>query len=133
MQEEDHVYLAPSLSNLLQIETLINESEFITDKCLKATALIVSTEIFCNIVEHGNVPESTCVDVHIIKDDLLKIKFVYETPNFDKLLKKAKELKPYYDEKSKRYRGLGMIMLKNLSKNIDYKKGISKSAIIVTL
>jgi hypothetical protein len=40
---------------------------------------------------------------------------------------------PHYDHFSKRYRGLGLRMCRNLSSSITYKMGLLKSSIIIIL
>ncbi len=122
MKSTESISLTPCLPNLMQIESLItrHQADFSVSK--KAAMLIAATEIFANIVEHAEIPEGREVGITVSYRSKTFIRFEYETANFDELLEKEKTQKTYFDKKTKRYRGLGLKMINNLAKNIEYTK-----------
>ncbi len=129
MEKTQEIILEAKFSNILEIENMIMNSNLLKSKKKKMAALIASTEIFCNIVEHAKIIKNKTVYIYIRKNDLIEIEFKYWTNNFDKLLKADKNPKPYLDLKAKRYRGLGLLMVKNLSFSVEYKEKQNEASI----
>jgi hypothetical protein len=57
----------------------------------------------------------------------------YPTRNFSDMVRASQSTKPYFDPETGRYRGLGLLMCRNLSSSIEYKKGLFKSSVIIIL
>ncbi len=131
MQDLHQIVLDPCLSNILEIENLINSSEILTHHNKSAAALIVATEVFDNIVEHAQMPDGEKVCVSISENSYVEIEFSYKTSNFDELLEAVKHPKRYIDNVSHRYRGLGLLMVRNLVVDINYQYGSEKSSILI--
>ncbi len=133
MQTVQKILLSPYLSNIIEVENLLNRVDFFTSEADKSGAIIVCTEIFSNIVEHAEMTEGAQISIEIKKESCIKVVFSYSTRNFDRLLEAIENPSPYFERKLNRYRGLGLIMVKNLVQNIEYKKGEEKSYIYVSL
>ncbi len=133
MHNSEEIFLDSCLSNLLRVENFIEHSQLIQAGRQKQAATIICTEIFCNIVEHAQVPAHTKIRIGIKRQKMLEIEFAYQTKTFDKLLETVKSPRPYYKSDVKRYGGLGLVMLNNLAENIEYKKGETESSILVML
>ena len=133
MHNLEELFLDSCLSNLLRVENFIEHSQLIWAEKQKQAATIICTEIFCNIVEHAQVPAHTKIRIGIKRQKMLEIEFAYQTKTFDKLLETVNAPRPYYKPKEKRYGGLGLVMLNNLAKNIEYKKNGQEATILVTL
>lgn len=95
--------------------------------------LIIATEFFTNIVEHAKVPKDSEIMLHICMEDNLYIDFEYKTANFEKLLEGLNNGKLYYHQQSRRYRGLGLRMIRNLSVKIDIQKKNDTASIKIFL
>ncbi len=133
MGDVKRLLLAPSFSNIIELENFIADLRISDSDDKKSAVLIVATEIFSNIVEHAYIPEGEKVLLEIKEGDFIGIKFSYMTINFDDLLQALKNPHLYLDIISNRYRGLGLFMVNNLARHVDYKKSEYKSSICVIL
>ncbi len=126
------ISLFPYLSNIIEIENLLNNVDFFDSESARCAAIIVCTEIFSNIVEHAEMTEGAKISIEVKKESCVDVEFSYSSRNFDRLLQAVESPSPYFEKKLNRYRGLGLIMVKNLVQNIDYEKGKEKSYICVS-
>ncbi len=126
------IWLAPRLENLSVLERFIARCDFL-DSTLRDKATLVSTEFFDNIVMHSRPCTSCRVYLSVTRSDETRIVIRYSTRNFDEMLRGTKSARPHYDALSERYRGLGLVMCRNLSRSIGYKKGLLRSTIVIIL
>lgn len=127
------IRLAPVLANLIPLEEFIRECPFL-DGNEKNHALLVSTEYFDNIARYGKCFVPYRVSICVSKENgQVQIVMKYRTGNFLEMVSAVGTTEPHYDAVDDRYRGLGLLMCKNLSTNIEYKKGLFKSSIIIIL
>ncbi len=122
------------MSNLPLLEDFIAGASFL-EPGERNRALIVSTEMFENIVMHSASLGflRAFVDVRISKTNKVELFFRYRTINFLNIIRADGHTSPHYDPSSRRYRGLGLRMCHNLSRSITYRKGLLKSTIIIIL
>ena len=114
------------------IEEFISTSKEIpADK--RAAALIIATEVFDNIAEHAVFAEKKELHLSVSKIFFPRLCFSYSSANFDKFLRALKDATPYFDLKTRRYRGFGLIMTKNLARKVCYRQEPFRSCIIVYL
>lgn len=133
MQNSEQIFLFPCLENILQVESFIKNSGLIDDGNQRTAALLISTEIFENIVEHAEIKNNTQISITITRYEKPVIEFSYTSNNFDELIKSFENNQPYFDNTKKRYRGLGLLMVKKLAKNIDCKNDNKNSQIKISL
>ncbi len=126
------IWLAPRLENLSVLERFIARCDFL-DSTIRDKATLVSTEFFDNIVMHSRPCTSCRVYLSVTRSDATRIVIRYSTRNFDEMLRGTKSAHPHYDALSDRYRGLGLVMCRNLSQSIEYKKGLLRSTIVIIL
>jgi len=120
------------LKNIGFIEEFISTSKEIpADK--RAAALIIATEVFDNIAEHAVFAEKKELHLSVSKIFFPRLCFSYSSANFDKFLRALKDATPYFDLKTRRYRGFGLIMTKNLARKVGYRQEPFRSCIIVYL
>ena len=117
-----HVYLQEFISTSKEIPA---------DK--RAAALIIATEVFDNIAEHAVFAEKKELHLSVSKIFFPRLCFSYSSANFDKFLRALKDATPYFDLKTRRYRGFGLIMTKNLARKVCYRQEPFRSCIIVYL
>ncbi|MGP1577355.1 MAG: hypothetical protein ACTTH7_07735 [Treponema sp.] len=118
--------------NIGLLEDFIRQC-FCRSQKVQAAALIIAAEVFDNICEHAVLVENTQVTVlcsHIFRDIL---EFRYWSTNFTDLLAALKGREPYFDARTKRYRGFGLRMAANLSRKIYYRTFFGMSRIIIYL
>ncbi len=102
-------------------------------------ALIVVTEYFDNIVMHGKCPPGSLVSVRISRGRArgdagqVRILISYRSETFGRMVEAHGSARPYYDRGSRRYRGLGLLMCRNIARNVTYKKGLFKGSIRIIL
>ena len=128
----NQLLLKAELKNIGLIESFIATAQSIPrDK--RSPALIIATEIFDNIAEHAVLVEHT--DIRLAASNLFfpRLCFSYCSTNFDNLLRALKRPQPYFDSKTKRYRGFGLLMTQNLARNISYRQWANCSYITVYL
>lgn len=126
------IRLAPRLENLTVLERFVAQCRFL-DASRRDRATLVITEFFDNIVTHSR-PATFCpVFVEIGDGVSPRIVIRYSTTNFAKMVRATGVVQPHYDSVSARYRGLGLIMCRNLSSSITYKKGLLRSSIVIIL
>jgi len=82
--------------------------------------LIITSEIFDNILTHSE-NLGTWIKIRVYKNTSLSVVFLFRSSNFENLANLARANRVYYDSASKRYRGLGLTMCKNLTRSIRYK------------
>jgi anti-sigma regulatory factor (Ser/Thr protein kinase) len=126
------IRLAPRLENLQALERFVALCPFL-DQLLRERATLVATEFFDNIVTHSRPRTRYPVSVTIERSSAARIVIRYCTMNFQKMIRGARSAHPHYDPSSARYRGLGLLMCRNLSSSIDYKKGLLRSSIVIIL
>ena len=120
------------LKNIDRIEAFIYSSKAIpNDKRL--TALIIATEVFDNIAEHAVLVKNTDIRLAVSNIFFPRLCFSYCSTNFDNLLKALKHPHPYFDPHTKRYRGFGLLMTRNLSRSVRYRQWANRSYITVYL
>ena len=120
------------LKNIGLIEEFIHTSKDIPAG-KRSAALIIATEIFDNISEHAVLTENTGIRLAVSDIFFPRLCFSYCSTNFDKLLRALERIKPYFDPKTKRYRGFGLLMAKNLSRRITCEQYADRSYIVVYL
>ena len=133
MNARRRIKLLNDLSSLISLEDFIFGCTFLSENEMNR-AKILATEFFDNIVMHSVQGFCGKVIVRVLKaESLITIRLNYWTTNFGKMLNALDTTKPHYDGESLRYRGLGLRMCKNLASDIQYKKGLFKSSIIIIL
>ncbi|EFW36359.1 hypothetical protein HMPREF9554_03167 [Treponema phagedenis F0421] len=123
--------VTPDTKHLAQLEALIETSPAIPDN-KRMNILIIVTEMFDNIAEHALIPDgqSVTIEIKTSKQNMI-VTFIYKTKNFEELLEGVHTGRPHFDKNAKRYRGLGLIMSKNLSQKVKYKKSIFNTARLI--
>jgi len=124
------MFEAPSES-ILPVFSICLAPEIPADK--RAAALIIATEVFDNIAEHAVFAEKKELHLSVSKIFFPRLCFSYSSANFDKFLRALKDATPYFDLKTRRYRGFGLIMTKNLARKVCYRQEPFRSCIIVYL
>lgn len=120
------------LKNIGFIEAFIATAHNIPhDK--RASALIIATEVFDNIAEHAVLVKNTDIRLAVSNIFFTRLCFSYCSTNFDKLLQALKHPHPYFDPHTKRYRGFGLLMTRNLSRSVRYRQWANRSYITVYL
>lgn len=111
----------------------------------RSRALIVITEYFDNIVMHGKCPRGSFVSVRISRGRArgvapakpepgrVRISISYRSATFSRMVAAHGSVRPYYDRESRRYRGLGLLMCRNLARDVKYRKGLFKGFIRIIL
>ncbi|MGI5089973.1 hypothetical protein GWP40_07740 [Treponema vincentii] len=128
----NHLQVEADLKNIGFIEEFISTSKNIPES-KRATALIISTEVFDNIAEHAVFAENKNILLSVSNIFFPRLCFSYHSTNFDNLLHALKRTKPHFDPDAKRYRGFGLLMTKNLARKVCYRQEQSRSCIIVYL
>jgi len=126
------IHLTADFANLAVLDDFISACPFF-DVTEKNRALLITTEIFDNIVTHSKGFKFVKVGITLKKTDTAEIHIKYLTRNFDKLIHAFAGTSPHFDTVYNRYRGLGLRMCENLSSTINYRKGLFKSSIIIIL
>ena len=96
-------------------------------------ALLVTGEIFDNLVKHARGGVRGRIVVRISKRRETTILFLFNEPGFAAFAANHRERKPFFDPTLHRYRGLGVIMCERLSRRIHFHPGSRRDAIVVTL
>jgi len=128
----NHLQVEADLKNIGFIEEFISASKDIPET-KRATALIISTEVFDNIAEHAVFAENKDILLSVSNIFFPRLCFSYRSTNFDNLLCALQRTKPHFDLDAKRYRGFGLLMTKNLARKVCYRQDSSRSYIIVYL
>lgn len=127
------ICLAPKLANLLRLEEFIRECPFL-DSSEKSRALLVTTEYFDNIVRYSKCWLYSFVSIEVShRRKGICIRIGYRTRNFGEMIAASDTTTPHYDIGSLRYRGLGLLMCKNIASSIRYRSLLFKSFIIINL
>jgi hypothetical protein len=124
--------LSPVLANLTALEAFVRECDFLTPQ-ERDKALLVASEYFENIVSYNRCAVTRDVVVSVEKGKRLTVALSYATCNFNELVRSSKSIRPHYDADIRRYRGLGLLMCKNIAKSIRYKKGLLNSKVLIIL
>ena len=127
-----HIRLAPDFANLNVLEDFIISCPFLAGE-ERNRAMLLATEFFDNIVAYSKSPFPGMVDISLDRDVRTRVFLKYRTRNFAEMVRASETTKPYFDGATRRYRGLGLLMCRNLSSSIQYKKGLFKSSVIIIL
>jgi hypothetical protein len=126
------IRLAPRLENLSILEQFIGQCRFL-DSSLRCRAILVATEYFDNIIAHSRCCGCCKVYIALYQSRDTELVLRYRTRNFQEMVQASRVTQPYYDAASERYRGLGLLMCKNLSSSIVYKRGLLRSSVVIIL
>ena len=120
-------------ADLSRIEPFIRSIGFL-DRGERNRLVIVATEIFDNIITHSRPPPGSRVIVRVRKDSGLWLVFWFKSPDFARFAAaEGRDSRPYFDPESKRYRGLGLSMCRNLSQSIRFRHGERSDSIIIRI
>ena len=122
----------PDFANLAVLEDFITACPFLVGE-ERNRAMLLATEYFDNIVAYSKSVLPGKVDVSLERDSKTRVFIKYSTRNFSDMVRASETTKPYFDPGTGRYRGLGLLMCRNLSSSIEYKKGLFKSSVIIIL
>ncbi len=129
---ECQIKLRTDFENLPVLERFIKNCPLLSADQVPR-AMLIATEYFDNIICHGRCLRYCPVSVKITADSVIRLQFQYRSSNFNEMIAGHQHTSPHYDIDSDRYRGLGLRMCHNLSSHIEYKKGLFKNYIIITL
>jgi anti-sigma regulatory factor (Ser/Thr protein kinase) len=132
--------VAPDFANLDTLERFVLACPLL-DVGERNRALLVVTEYFDNIVMHGKCPQGSLVSVRISRaragkaanGGTVRILISYRSPTFARMVASHGTARPYFDAASRRYRGLGLLMCRNIAKDVSYRKGLFKGSIRIIL
>ncbi len=101
------------------------------DKRSKLT--IVATELFDNVCKHSGLKgEKVVISVRSTRASTALL-ILFKSERFKAYAEGGMIPKPYYSREERRYRGLGMQMVRNLSKSIHLHAGSSMDGYLVIL
>ncbi len=132
--------VAPDFANLERLERFVLDCPLL-EGGERNRALLVVTEFFDNIVMHGRCPPGSLVSVRISRGrggkaangGSVRILIAYRSPTFARMVASHETARPYFDGESRRYRGLGLLMCRNLTSDVSYRKGLFKVFIRIIL
>ena len=128
----NHLQVEADFKNIGCIEEFISTSKNIPEN-KRTAALIIATEVFDNIAEHAVFAEKRELQLSVSNIFFPRLCFSYHSANFDNFVRALKDATPYFDLLTRRYRGFGLIMTKNLARKICYRQDHSCACIIVYL
>jgi len=131
-RQQCRIDLSADYASLVELEEFISSTCCLPDS-VRSRALLIATEYFDNIVAHSRGSASCKVSVAVRPAEPPRIVIRYYTLNFRQMRRADRHTEPHYDFLSRRYRGLGLRMCRNLASSIEYRQGLFKSAIIITL
>ncbi len=133
MYECREITLAPEPMSIFELESFIL-SEDILDEDRKHRVLIMATELFDNIVRYAQCLKGTIsFRMEAGGDSGFRFIIGYTSSNFDSLVECSRDSGRYYDETLRLYRGLGLVMCRNLARDIVFEPGTETDRIIVSL
>ncbi len=111
----------------MRFEAFVRQSGFLTER-EKFLLLIAGNEVCDNLITHGEVGFRGITCCIRKQNDRIILSFYVESHaifrEFADWLKSSPTLEPRFDEKEKRWHGLGLTMCGNLAKSIRYRPGI---------
>jgi hypothetical protein len=119
--------LKAECASILEFERFADGLEFLRP-ALRLALKIAGGEIFDNIVKHGPPPAGGLVTVRAGRrgGDLL-LAFYFRSPAFAAFAREGdRELRsaePLFDPAARRWRGLGLVMCRNLARKIRFRPG----------
>jgi anti-sigma regulatory factor (Ser/Thr protein kinase) len=120
------------LKALLGLEAFISSVPWLSQD-EKNRALIIAGETFDNIVCHSDLRSYHRIRVRVSKGRDVRLLILFKDPGFKRFARNVPEIKPYFDSTQHRYRGLGVLMCKELSRSIRYRAGSRYDSILVIL
>jgi len=126
------LHVEAALKNISFVEDFIYASKYIPDD-KRMAALIIATEIFDNIAEHAVLVKNSSICLTVSNIFFPHVCFKYCSKNFSSLLEALENTQPHYDVQSKRYRGFGLRMTKNLARKVRYRERFGCVRIVVYL
>jgi len=135
-RKRSSIRVTPDFANLCALEAFMARCDFLGETERLRATLVVS-ELFDNIVMHsrsrrgGTVRSGVLISVS--KDKLVRVLLRYRTGNFAEIIRANRTVLPHFDTGSRRYRGLGLRMCRNLSSSIRFRRGLLNSSIIIIL
>lgn len=93
---------------------------------------IIATEIFENVLDHSRLHFFFPVKFTVWGVEK-KILIKWHTCSVFPIKFHTLVATPYYDKKTRRYRGLGLVMCSQLSKEINFRRGLFKRLVLIIL
>ncbi|MDR2898023.1 MAG: hypothetical protein LBU99_04340 [Spirochaetaceae bacterium] len=144
MYKAYEIALAPEFVSTLALEAFIMTND-IPKGDKKDRVLIMATELFDNIVRHsrdlaGEISFRLEEDVPLREgvpfsegESGCRLIISYKSSNFEELMACSRCSARYYDQKLGLYRGLGLVMCRNLARDMVFEPGSEADRIIVSL
>ncbi len=126
------IRLYPQYENLLSLETFIRACPLLSEES-RHRAVLIATEYFDNIISHSKCLNFLPVSIVVSSNAVIRLRLSYSSVNFNEMVSGHMTASPHFDIPSGRYRGLGLRMCRNLSRHIEYKKGLFRHHIIIKL
>ena len=123
------IVLPPQIECVCELERFILELTEIPVP-VRNRMVITASEIFDNIISHSK-RLSGSIRIKAFYDSSIRLLFVFHSHNFEMFIVNPDELKVYYDSKTRRYRGMGLMMCYNLSSAIHYRMTYKYNAILI--
>ncbi|MDR1748893.1 MAG: hypothetical protein LBR47_07520 [Spirochaetaceae bacterium] len=133
MNKAREITLAPEFISIFALEAFIL-ADTILGGDRKNCILIMATELFDNIIRHAQGLKGD-ISFRMENGDDMGCRFFisYKSSNFGELVTCCSSSGLYYDEKLRLYRGLGLVMCRNLALEIGFEPGPETDRIIVSL
>lgn len=123
----------PEYANIPVLESFIENCEFL-GKDAKNRLVLISTEVFDNIVSHNRFPFRNPVSVTVTpEEEGARLVISYGTLNFGEMIRANRTTMPHFDRKSGRYRGIGLRMCRNLAASVMFSRGLFRGKIEITI
>ena len=126
------IRLALRAASILSLEDFVDNCTGLARK-ERMRMKIAATEVFENILMHNRTMFNLPVTVRFVHDDTLCLEIKYYSTSICSPGFPDSRFAPYYDPKTRRYRGLGLRMCNNLTRSIVFRKGLFKREIIIIL
>jgi anti-sigma regulatory factor (Ser/Thr protein kinase) len=126
------IQLALSAASILRLEDFVDNHTGLARK-ERMRLKIAATEVFENILMHNRSLFNIPVLIRFYGDDTARLSIRYFSTHICSPGLPDCRCTPYYDPKTRRYRGLGLRMCSNLTRSIVFRKGLFKREIIIIL
>jgi hypothetical protein len=132
-QAEATAVLAAKGAAVLDFESFVDDIAFLSDR-ERARVKLAGSEVFDNILKHATPARGSRVVARAARrpgDEALVLGFYFRSPTFTTGAAKAAQAycQPLFDHSSRRWRGIGIVMCRNLATSVAYRPGDSMDRI----
>jgi anti-sigma regulatory factor (Ser/Thr protein kinase) len=132
MRRRTFIKLRGKPKECMRLESYV-ASLALSDPGTRSRLLIIATELFDNVCKHSGLGKNGVLLSVRVSPTGTALLILFKSSRFKEYAERRGQALPSYSKEERRYRGLGMQMVRNLSRSVHLHAGSSVDGYLVTV